>query len=227
MVEKRNYKKNIKRVILILILILILFIILYFSNPITIAKMRLNSLNNSKLPKDIKIPEYVNFVVETTDIKPESIIKYYNNLVINIIPKYFKKCRNFTDNEINEYFKRNKKIIELEIGVTEEKDFRNIIENIKKLNNDQFNLERYYILDNSIEKNNNETIVYVGIKYQDCDDIYFRSIIEKKYQKEKTSIKFDCNTEIEKIKEGNRVLEEREEKINNTPSPYKRGSPIE
>ena len=79
MVEKRNYKKNIKRVILILILILILFIILYFSNPITIAKMRLNSLNNSKLPKDIKIPEYVNFVVETTDIKPESIIKYYNN----------------------------------------------------------------------------------------------------------------------------------------------------
>ncbi len=221
-------RKNIKKISMIFLLILIILLALYFSNPLVIAKMKIKSINTSKLPNEMKIPEYINFVVEMTKdkIQPESIIKYYNNFAIDIIPKYYNKCIMMNSENVEKYFQRNKKLVEVELGITEKKDFLDFINTLKKLSNDEFVLDKYYILDNTVEVKKDKIIAYIGIKYENCDDIYFRTIIEKKYLKDKTSIKFDTNTELIKIEKGIELLKEREEEIKNTKSPFTRGSPL-
>lgn len=229
MSRKKVNEKKLKKMIIIFIILLIILIALYFSNPVVIAQMKIRSINNSKLPDDMKIPEYINFVVglNKKEILPESVIKYCNNFAENLIPKYYKKCSSMSSDEINKFFDRNKKIIETELGITEKEKFTGFISNLKNIKNDEFILDKYYILDNTVQNGKNNIIVYIGIKYSNNDDIYFRSIIEKEYQKNKTSVSFDSDTNSSKIEEGMKILHNREEEIKNTKSPFTRGAPVE
>lgn len=228
--NKRKYNKNsIKKLITIFIILLIILIAIYFSNPIVIAQFKIKSMNNSKLNDKMKIPEYMSFLIglDRSEVLPESIIKYYNNFAENLIPKYHKKCATMSLEEINKYFNKNKNLIEIELGITEEERFSSFINTLKKLNKDEFILEKYYILDSTLENNKNKIIAYLGIKYENCEDIFFRTVISKRYQDKKSLITFDTKTDSEKIENGIKKLEEREEEIKNTESPFTRGSPIE
>lgn len=227
--NKKTYsKKKIKKMIVIFIIILFILIIAYFSNPIIVAQMKIKSMNNSKLNKKIKIPEYINFVSELNigSITSESIIKYYNNFAEKLIPKYYKKCNMMTQDEVSKYFEKKQMLIEMELGITEKDTFVSFINSLKKIKVDDFVLEKYYILDSTIEIKKNKIISYIGIKYEGCEDIYFRTIIVKKYQEKRTSINFDANVNLDEINNGMKILEEREEEIKNTKSPFTRGTPI-
>lgn len=227
--NKKTYsKKKIKKMIIIFIIILFILIVAYFSNPIIIAQMKIKSINNSTLNKKVKIPEYINFVAEldTSNITSESIIKYYNNFAEKLIPKYYKKCNEMTQDEVSKYFDKNQTLIETELGITEKDTFVTFINSLKKIKGDSFILEKYYILDSTIQNKKNKIISYIGIKYENCEDIYFRTIIEKKYQEKRTSINFDANVDLDEINNGMKILNEREEEIKNTKSPFTRGTPI-
>lgn len=222
-------KNNIKKLIVIFIILLIILISLYFLNPVIVAQRKIKLMNNSKLDGEMKIPENVSFIVgvDRNKLLPESIIKYYNNFAEKLIPKYYKKCNAMSVDKINNYFEKNKKLIEIELGITEKEKFVSFIDTLKNINNDKFILEKYYILDSTIENKNNIIIAYIGIKYEDCDDVYFRSAISKKYKENKTSIAFDTTIDLEKVEKGIKKIEERENEIKNTESPFTRGTPIE
>jgi hypothetical protein len=226
----KRYNKNLIKIVFgIFLVILIILIVLYFSNPIVIARMKIKSMNSSKFKGDIKIPEYINFVIESSQngILPESIIKYYNNFAENLIPKYYKKCIEMSVYEIDNYFYSNQNLIDTELGIKEKEEFFKFVSTLKNIKNDKFVLEKYYIMDSTLENKNYKKSVYLGIKYEECDDIYFRTTIEKRYYKNKTLISFDANTDLDKIENGMKKLKEREEEIKNTESPFSRGTPIE
>lgn len=226
--KKNIEKKSIKKLIVILIIILLVFILLYLFNPIVIAKRNIKTLNNSKFSEDVKIPEYVNFIVENNSkIPSETIIKYYDNFANKIIPTYYKKCSQMSSDEINNYFKRNKQIIEIEIGITDFNEFSNFINTIKSLNNSELTLEKYYILDDTIKTQGNSVDVYIGIKYANCEDIYFRSKVLGFFKKEKTLITFNSKIDNSRLEKGLITFEKREEEVNNAVSPFTRGSVVE
>ncbi len=226
---KKYNEKKIKNLIIILIIILLALLILYFSNPLVISRLKLKSINNSKLPDEMKVPEYINFVVglNENEILPESVIKYYNNFAEKLIPKYYKKCKEMTSDEINKYFEKNKKIVETELGITEKTKFNNFISILKNIKNDELVLEKYYILDNTVINRSNNIVAYIGIKYENNEAIYFKSAISKTYQKDKCSIDFDTEVDTEKIEKGIENIEKREEEIKNTEVPYTRSMLIE
>lgn len=225
---KKYNKKDIKKIITIFIILLIILSSLYFSNPIILAQLKIKSMNNSKLDKNMKIPEYINFVVglEGNEVLSESITKYYNNFAEKLIPKYYKKCSPMSSDKINKYFDQNQLLIKTELGITEKEQFSKFIDTLKNIKNDSFVLEKYYILDSTVVNRKNTIVAYIGIKYENCEDIYFKTIINKKYQNKTTLIKFDAEIDSDKLEKGLKSLEKIEEEIRNTPSPFTRGAPI-
>ena len=232
--EKRNNnkippKKLIKRTLVIL-LILTAIIILVLTNPRFQAYMRLERINKpDAMDEAMPVPEYLSVVVTKYDgeLTPQIIAKTYYNFANTIVPKYYKKCKNMSDEKIDSYFKWHKKLIHMELGYTNSEDFKSFIKLIQNLKGEKLEFEDYRIMSETVGRKDGVINGYLVIKYKNNEEIIINTKLLKNLQKKQTSILYSTQIDKEKIKEAQETEKKQEEELNKNESPFKRGIPLE
>lgn len=237
--HKNNKKKNKKntippkknrKILLKIAIILIVVLVLLLTNPTFHANLKLASINNpDSMDEKMPVPEYLNMAVSIYDgeLTPQIIAKTYYNFANNIIPKYYKKCKDMPDEKIDKYFRKHKKIIKMEMGYTNSEDFKSFIKLIQSLNGDKLEFEDYRIMSKTVSKKNNITNCYLVIKYKNNNEIIINTQILNNIQKNQTSILYSTQISKEELEKAEKLELEEEEKLKNYESPFKRGTPLE
>lgn len=140
-------------------------------------------------------------------LSTEIICKAYNNLAVNIIPKYYKQCKDLDDNDLSKVFEKNKEVIYLELGYVDFSDFKELISALKKLKTNTLKFESYELNVDSILENDKDFSMYLSIKYADNDELLLNSYVNKKKTTDTTPIILKANASSEKLQQ---IIEERE-----------------
>ncbi len=207
MVNMNNMSKKIKSLILLLMVILLLLIMVINLNPVSRANRRLKKINVAdSMDDELILPSGLYKIMECYQgsLTTEVICKTYNNFAINIVPKYFTKCKMLSDEKIERYFNNHKELIYKELGYSDFKEFQTFIKYLQKLQGNQLRLEKYSIIKASVKSKNNRAVsAYLSIKYADNEEIIFNSTIGRSIDYEKTSIVFSTEYEEKYIIEEN------------------------
>ena len=233
--KKRNKKNTIppnkvRKIILYVAIILIIIIVILLTNPTFHANIRLLKINNpDSMDEKMPVPEYLNMAVSIYDgeLTPQIIAKTYYNFANKVVPKYYKKCKNMSDEKIEKYFKKHKKIIKIELGYTSQDDFKSFIKSIQDLNGNKLEFEDYRIMSTSVSKINNITNCYLVLQYKNNNEITINTQILNNIQKNQTSILYSTNIKKEELEKAREQEKKEEETLNNYKSPFNRGIPLE
>ncbi len=208
-------KKKIKILILILLLLLILMIVILFNNSAYKAMDKLKDINvednmgnGTQIPNDMYklIKEYKG------NLDTEIISKTYYNFANNLLPKYYKECKDLDAKELNKYYKKYKNTIYIELGYESFEDFEAFINYIKKLSGTDLVLDTYGVMGTTIKSSKEYVSVYLTITYKDNDEIIFNTNVLKEKSENKTSITYDTDVRSELIeKEKSEKTKEQEE----------------
>lgn len=154
--NKRNKIKNKLFIIIMLLLILLILILSYILlNSNVRAKNKLEEiLVSDEMDDNLILPKGLYKLIEVYDgvFTTENIAKKYNDFATNIIPRYYKNCKNLSPDELNSFFNKNKNLIFMELRYKDYNDFKDFIEKVKELNGDLLEFESYEILIDSVEK---------------------------------------------------------------------------
>lgn len=227
--KKRKFKFSKKKLFIILIFI-IAIIVLYVISPTQKAYRTIKKINiPDKMSDSLQLPLYLNEVVGKYNggLTTQIIAKTYNNFAEKVIPKYYKKCKNLSEKDIEKYYKSNKKIIKIELGFSNINEFKTFIKTIQKLQGDKLNFEKYRILRTTVLDENNETSAYLGITYSNNEEIVINTKLSNEVKQKETSITYSFDIDNEKIENDNQKQEKLDKQLENSRSPYTRGSPIE
>lgn len=227
--KNRNFKFSKKKLFIILICIIIIATIYIFS-PKQRAYRTIKKINVSdKMSESLQLPTYLNEVVGkySGELTTQIIAKTYNNLAENLIPKYYEKCKNLSDQEIEKYYNRNKKIIKIELGFSNSNEFKQFANNLKKLQGDKLTFENYRILRTTAVNENGSASAYLGITYSNNEEIILNTKLSNEINKKETSITYSFDIDNSKIEKDNQKQEKLDKQLENSRSPYTRGSPIE
>lgn len=227
--KKRKFNFSKKKIFIILIFI-IAIITLYIVSPTQRAYRTIKKINiPDKMSDILKLPTYMNEVVGkyNGELTTQIIAKTYNNFALNLIPKYYKKCKNLSEKDIEKYFNRNKKIIKIELGFSNGDEFKKFIKVIQQLQGDNLNFEKYRILRTTVVNENDETSAYLGITYSNNEEIILNTKLENQVNSKETSITYSFDVDDSKIENDNQKQEKLDKRLENSRSPYTRGSPIE
>ena len=145
----------------------------------------------------------------------------------NLIPKYYKKCKNLSEKEIEKYFNRNKKIIKIELGFSNIDEFKKFAKTMQQLQGDKLNFEKYRILRTTPVNENDGTSAYLGITYSNNEEIILNTKIANQVNSKATSITYSFDVDESKIENDNQKQEKLDKQLENSRSPYTRGAPIE
>lgn len=208
-------KKKIKILILILLLLLILMIVILFNNSAYKAMDKLKDINvednmgdGTQIPNDMYklIKEYKG------NLDTEIISKTYYNFANNLLPKYYKECKDLDEKELNKYYKKYKNTIYIELGYESFENFEVFINYIKKLSGTDLVLDTYGVMGTTIKSSKEYVSVYLTITYKDNDEIIFNTNVLKEKSENKTSISYDTAVSPELIeKEKSEKIKEQEE----------------
>lgn len=221
-------KKKIKILILILLLLLILMIVILFNNSAYKAMDKLKDINvednmgdGTQIPNDMYklIKEYKG------NLDTEIISKTYYNFANNLLPKYYKECKDLDTKELNKYYKKYKNTIYIELGYESFEDFEVFINYIKKLSGTDLILDTYGVMGTTIKSSKEYVSVYLTITYKDNDEIIFNTKVLKEKSENKTSISYDTTVssdliekeKLEKTKEQEEIQKFQEEEQNLIP----------
>lgn len=222
-------KKLVISIVVIIILLLIILIARLTSSEYK-AKRVLKQINiPDKMSEDMLLPKYLNRIDEkyTGELTTQIISKTYNNFAEKLIPKYYGKCKNMSNEELQKYFNQKRKTIQIELGYEQFQDFQTFINNIKTLKNENLEIEEYRILRTSVEEKDGYIYAYLSIKYKNNDAIYFNTKISNTINKEQTSIEYYCNLDEKLIENDNKEEEEFQLDLDTYEPTIKRGYPIE
>lgn len=227
--KKRKFKFS-KKTLFIALICIILVISMYILSPTQKAYRTIKKINVSdKMSETLKLPTYLNEVVakHTGQLSTQIIAKTYNNFAENLIPKYYKKCKELTEKNVEKYYNKNKKIIKIELGFSDVNEFKKFINLIQELQGDKLKFENYRILRTTVENNEGITSVYLGITYSNNKEIIINTKLSNEIKEKETSITYSVDTDKAKIENDNQKQEKLEKELKNSKNPYTRGSPID
>ena len=188
--------KKIKFAIVILAIIGMTLSLYLIFNPKIRAYRKLDKIMDKKEMKSgLAIPNklYELGAVYTGRLSTQNICKFYDNLSTNIIPKYYIKCKNLDEDQIQEFYNKNKDIIFIELGDDNYGDFRSLLSEVMKLNGDKLEYETSRLIAESIVKNHDGISVDIAIKYKNNDEILLNSFVKNKKSQDSSSIVFTRN----------------------------------
>lgn len=216
--------KNKKKLICIFIFLIFIMIGLFYvlkHSPYNEALKKIDEINN--LPDTQEdthtIDIYKVIKVYDGELSTKMINKTYENLATNVIPRYYKKCKDLEENKIEKYYKNNKKTIKVELGIEEQEEFVNFITYLKNaINNEEdLKLESTRIVGESIKNRTKYTEAYIEINYEKDIKIVLNSHISKKKTTDITPITYSVNVNNDILEAEEKVREEEKkelEKIN-------------
>ncbi len=227
--KKRKFKFSKKKLLIILISIIVI-IALYLANPTQKAYRTIKKINvPDKMNDSLQLPIYLNEIVGkyNGELSTQIIAKTYNNFAENIIPKYYRKCRKLSEKDVEKYYKRNKKIIKIELGFSNQEEFKQFIKILQQLQGDKLTFESYRILRTTVINENDFTSAYLGITYSNNKEIIFNTKLSNEVKEKETSIMYSFDIDDTKIENDNQKQKKLNKQLENSRSPYTRGSPIE
>ena len=177
MVNKKINKKKIIIISIILFILLLTVLILFFKlsekkDELNISKEKLvyiNSAewNNETYPKGM--PAFVR--AYSGKQTAQNLGKNVHYVVTELIPKYYKNLKDYSDKELKEYFEENRELILVNFGIKTERDFMNLMHEIFKVESSSFKLQNFYIDEDSIRKNEKNTKAVLYVKYEGSNEI--------------------------------------------------------
>ena len=227
--KKRKFNFSKKKLFIILIFI-IAIITLHIISPTQRAYRAIKKINiHDKMSDTLHLPTYMNEVVGkyNGELTTQIIAKTYNNFAENLIPKYYKKCKNLSEKDIEKYFNKNNKIIKIELGFSNSSEFKKFAKTIQQLQGDKLNFEKYRILRTTAINENDATTAYLGITYSNNEEIILNTKLENQVNSKGTSITYSADVDDSKIENDKQKQEKLDKQLENSRSPYTRGSPIE
>lgn len=193
--KKKKYKKIIMIYIGILLFIILFLIgILSLVNNTSIEKKVENKLtyingnewNNETYPEGM--PKFFRYY--SGGLTAKNIGKSIYYISTEAIPRYNLELKEFSDEEIKDYYDKNKSAIFLELGDISKDKFVSFINEIKKIELENFEIEKFYIDSDSIVKENNSTKANLCIKYKGANEILIKIRALNSFKQECSSIKY-------------------------------------
>ena len=183
--------KRKRRILILLILVLLMCMItlIIIKNQLRTPEENLKYINSNEMDKGTVSPEMIHVVIASYEgeLNPKAISKSTYYFINYVIPEYLNECKN--DSKTDKYFEKNKDKINLDIGINNKDEFKNLIQEIKKLSGKlEFESSRFDKDNINKESYNLKTILYV--KYKNNSEISFNVTISNKIYNNKSSIKF-------------------------------------
>lgn len=205
--KKAKYVKFLIILCMIILIGIILFLVfnkeLHAQNKLEEIMVSNDMDDNLILPKGLyKLGAEYNGRLST-----EIICKAYNNLAVNIIPKYYKQCKDLDDSSLSKLFEKNKEVIYLELGYDNVSDFKDLISSLKILKTDNLKFESYELNGDSLVENSKDFSIYLSIKYTDNNEILLNSYVNKKKTTDTTPIILKADASEEKLQ---KIIDEKE-----------------
>lgn len=172
---KKKKRLKLKKLIIVLTLLLIAMIILLAivsDKDINEHKAKLEYINGTEWNHELypeEMPKFIRYYEGNLDGKNIGKSIYY--VVTEALPKYIKQLKDFNEAEIREYYSSNEEIIGIDLGITTEIDFVNLIKRMQKLEKTELEFEEYYFDKNTIKTESNSTKGNLYIKYKGCEKI--------------------------------------------------------
>lgn len=214
--SKGRKSQVIKRVILIIIVILI-GLLIYLLNPSNVARESLKNINEQGvLGEGVELPKnmHVAFEKYTGTVSIEVAAKDFNYLAKTAVPKYYKICKNMTNEELKNYYTKYSKRIALELGSSSEENFVELVNSICKLTSDnKIEFNSYKVIKDSMIYNNNKTTGSIVITYNEDAKLYLTFVLKADNFSYEHPIEFLSNKEETKTKELENVEENLSENI--------------
>lgn len=190
--KKVDKRKVIKLILILLVVMLILLgIIIYYSmtDELLISKRKLEYINseewNSELYPDGMPAFYRSCSGKLTAQNMGKSIYY---VVTELIPKYYSNLKGFDENALKEYYEKKHDIVQVELGISDENKFVELIKEIQQIDSDNIEFESYYIDEESITTKNGRTSANLYIKYENCDEIVLKITALKNTQDDSSPI---------------------------------------
>ncbi len=202
--------KYVKYLIILCMIILIGIILFLVFNQELHAQNKLEEIMVSNdMEDDLVLPKGLYKLGAEYDgrLSTEIICKAYNNLAVNIIPKYYKQCKDLDDNSLTKLFEKNKHVIYLELGYDNVLDFKDLISSLKTLKTDTLKFENYELNGDSLLENSNNFSIYLSIKYVDNTELLLNSYVNKKKTTDTTPIILKADASLDKLQ---KIIEEKE-----------------
>lgn len=202
--------KYVKYLIILCMIILIGIISFLVFNQELHAQNKLEEIMISNdMKDDLVLPKGLYKLGAEYDgrLSTEIICKAYNNLAVNIIPKYYKQCKDLDDNSLTKLFEKNKEVIYLELGYDNVSDFKDLISSLKTLKTDTLKFENYELNGDSLLENSNNFSIYLSIKYIDNTELLLNSYVNKKKTTDTTPIILKADASLDKLQ---KMIEEKE-----------------
>lgn len=196
--NQSNKSKIIRGFIIALFIVLIVFIIIYITIINLPINRRLRLIYNENKEGNIEImPTNVTelFMNYEGNINQRSIYKAMYLFADEIVKSYYDKLKNLDDIQVNEYFSKNYNDIKRELRISNENDFLQFSKMIKRLKNENINLQSYTINPETISTEQDGIKFVLIINYENNSKIGFWLKIYNSSSDNEFPIKFDGNVE--------------------------------
>lgn len=194
---KKNKKilknKIIKKIFIFCILILAIIILLIL----------INNINENDIEEKLK---YINGTEWNDEIYPEgmpTLFRLYEGkltsqnigksifyAITEVFPKYNRELKEATNDQIKKYYEKNKSEIFKSIGSVSETEFILLVNEIKSLAIDKYELESFYIDIDSIIIKNGYLKSNLYIKYKNSEEIYVKIQVLNDFKTDTSSVKY-------------------------------------
>ena len=141
-------------------------------DEITLSKEKLAYINGTKWKNEI-YPKGMPAFIRSYSGKQtaHNLGKNVYYVATELIPKYNKNLKDYSEKELKEYFDDNRELILINFGIKTERDFMNLMKEISKIDSNTFDLQNFYIDEDTIKKEENHTKAILYIKYEGSNEI--------------------------------------------------------
>lgn len=187
--------KKIEKILLILLVIIFILgiVIIYISknDKTVLSKEKLDYIYSEEWNDEI-FPEGMPKFFREYDgnLTAQNIGKSISHVTNEIIPQYNKLLKDKNEEQIKEYFNLNQDVIALDLGINEENEFIQFINEISKIDLSNFELEKYYIDEETIYSNSTYATGDLYITYKECEEISLKIKVDRDKHANISSIKY-------------------------------------
>lgn len=191
---KFNSKLIIKMIkILILIFIILCFVlgVVSFSNKGKNDLLeQLEYINDDNQWNDEEYPymSYMLFIEYAGNLSAENMVKSMSHVANYVIPKYYKELKNASEAKILKYYNKNYDAIQVDIGINESEDFKDLILSIQSLETDELIFSSYRVNKDEIKTRTGYTETTFYITYEENEEIGFNVKIYNKVKQNSSSL---------------------------------------
>lgn len=186
--------RKIKNIIIVFILFLIILILLLIflqnqKNKMDKIEEKLAYINSDEW-NDETYPNGMPKLFRTYKGKltAQNMGKSIYYFTTEVIPSYYSKLKEGTNDEISSYYQSNSGIIEIDTGINNKQDFQQLILSIQKLQANELILDSFKIDKDNIKSSGNYTDAILYITYEESDEIGFNVRIYNNLKENSSSL---------------------------------------